>query len=172
MWAHEHWYLSDHDGGCPDIVTFANKTGISGFYSTLDYRVDPHCANFDQDVDFVKLLNFGTIWKEIQYRGLLELVQDTSSFLKIELSNVQRDRNNVISNIRGNGTYIGFDTLNSKVADSLHLWLSKSGVHVARTGPTSFGLRPALILGPKHAANLRESLRSFDQNHQYNDSRY
>lgn len=47
MWAHEHWYLSENDGGCPDIVTFANKTGISGFYSTLDYRVDPHCANFD-----------------------------------------------------------------------------------------------------------------------------
>ena len=65
MWAHEHWYLSENDGGCPDIVTFANKTGISGFYSTLDYRVDPHCANFDQDVDFVKLLNFGVIWKEI-----------------------------------------------------------------------------------------------------------
>jgi hypothetical protein len=74
MWAHEHWYLSENDGGCPDIVTFANKTGISGFFSTLDHRVDPHCANFDQDVDFVKLLNFGVIWKEIQYRNLLELV--------------------------------------------------------------------------------------------------
>lgn len=74
MWAHEHWYLSENDGGCPDIVTFCRSTGISGFFSKLDYRVDPHCANFDQDVDFVKLLNFGVIWKEIQYRNLLELV--------------------------------------------------------------------------------------------------
>lgn len=96
MWAHEHWYLSENDGGAPDIVTFANKTDISGFFSTLDYRNDPHCANFDQDVDFVKLLNFGVIWKEIQYRNLLELAQDTSSFLKIELNNVSRDKNNVI----------------------------------------------------------------------------
>jgi hypothetical protein len=70
MWAHEHWYLSELDGGSPDIVTFAGKSGISGFFSTLNYRVE----GIEQDVDFVKLLNFGVIWKEIQYRGLLELV--------------------------------------------------------------------------------------------------
>jgi hypothetical protein len=46
-------------------MTFGGKSGISGFYSTVDYRVDPHCAAFDQDVDMVKLINFGTIWKEI-----------------------------------------------------------------------------------------------------------
>ena len=61
MWACEHWYLSELDGGCPDIVSFAGKSGISGFFSTLEYRVE----GIDQDVDFVKLLNFGVIWKEI-----------------------------------------------------------------------------------------------------------
>jgi len=74
--------------------------------------------------------------------------------------------------VRGSGTYLGFDTFNAKVADSLHLWLNKSGIHVARTGPTSFGLRPALILGPKHAANLREALRAFDVNHSSYDQNY
>ena len=65
MWAHNYWYLNESNGGCADIVTFGGKTGISGFYSTLEYRLHPHCASFDQDVDMVKLLNFGTTWKEI-----------------------------------------------------------------------------------------------------------
>ena len=108
MWAHEHWYLNSNDGGCADMMTFAGKTGISGFYSTVDYRVDPHCTAFEQHVDMVRLLSFGTIWKEIQYRNLLELVQDTSSFLKIEIGNVARDQG-FISNVRGNCTYLGFD---------------------------------------------------------------
>jgi len=39
----------------------------------------------------VNLINFGETWQEIQYRRLLELVLDTSAFLKIELGNIQRD---------------------------------------------------------------------------------
>lgn len=35
MWAHEHWFLSEP----ADLVTFGGKSGISGFYSTLDYRL-------------------------------------------------------------------------------------------------------------------------------------
>lgn len=65
MWSHEHWYLNANDGGCADIMTFGGNTGISGFYSTVDYRVDPQCCAFEQDVDMVKLINFGNIWKEI-----------------------------------------------------------------------------------------------------------
>ena len=44
----------------------------------------------------------------MQSRGLLEYVQDTSSFLKIELSNAARDKGD-ISNVRGLGTAIAFD---------------------------------------------------------------
>lgn len=51
MWAHEHWYLQDRDGGAPDMVTFGGKAGISGFYSTYEYRQNPHCASLEQTVD-------------------------------------------------------------------------------------------------------------------------
>ena len=33
MWAHEHWWLQDKDGGAPDMVTFGGKAGISGYFS-------------------------------------------------------------------------------------------------------------------------------------------
>ena len=38
-----------------------------------------------------KLLNFGLTWRHVQKKGLLELVQDSSTFLKIELGNIARD---------------------------------------------------------------------------------
>lgn len=108
MWSHEYWYLNENDGGCADIMTFGGNTGLSGFYSTLDYRVDPMCCAYDQNINMVNLVNFGVTWQEIQYNNLLELVHDTSSFLKIELNNVARDHG-YIHNVRGNGTYLGFD---------------------------------------------------------------
>jgi 4-aminobutyrate aminotransferase-like enzyme len=164
MWSHEYWYLSEKDGGCADMVTFSGNTGISGFFSTKDYRTDPMCCAFDQTVDLVQLINFGEVQQEIQYRRLLQFVQDTSTFLKIELGNIERDYDH-ITNIRGNGTFIGFDAESPQAADSLQLWFNKTGIRVARVGPNSFGLRPALILGPSQACYLRESLKGYHPNH-------
>jgi 4-aminobutyrate aminotransferase/(S)-3-amino-2-methylpropionate transaminase len=43
MWGHEHWYLSKP----ADIVTFGGKSGVSGFYSTVDYRTSDLDISFD-----------------------------------------------------------------------------------------------------------------------------
>lgn len=107
MWGHEHWNL----GQAPDIVTFGGKAGISGFYSNFKYRPSSELVHLDQNVDMVKLLNFGITWKHIQKKNLLSYVMDTSTFLKIELERVHREKN-IASNIRGYGTFIGFDVAN------------------------------------------------------------
>jgi hypothetical protein len=62
MWAHEHWYLSERDGGAPDIVTFGGRAGISGFYSSKSYSGDATSAMFDQNVNMVDVLNYGVMW--------------------------------------------------------------------------------------------------------------
>ena len=103
LWGHEHWFLSDG----ADIVTFGGKAGISGFYTTIEYRQND--LAFEQNVDLIKLLNYGIVWKTIQKKDLLSYVMDTSQFLKIELTRVQNEIGN-ISNVRGNGTFLGFDT--------------------------------------------------------------
>ena len=161
MWGHELWFLQDRDGGSPDFVTFGGKTGISGYFSTYAMRQNSHCASFDQNVDMTKVLTFGITWRHMQYQNTLELVQDTSSFLKIELENAARDKGD-ISNVRGLGTAIAFDCVD---ADSMQSWLLSRGIVVARVGPNTLGLRPALVLGPAHAANLREAVRAYHVNH-------
>jgi 4-aminobutyrate aminotransferase/(S)-3-amino-2-methylpropionate transaminase len=45
-WAHEYWYL--HDDEAPDFVTFGGKSGLGGFYSTLDYRLNNEATSFQQ----------------------------------------------------------------------------------------------------------------------------
>ena len=134
MWGHEHWHLQDRDGGCPDLVTFGGKTGISGFYSTYDYRLNPHCGSFEQNLDMTQLLSFGQTWRHVQRKSLLEYVQDTSSFLKIELEGAARDKGD-IANVRGLGTAVAFDLRTQELADSMQKWLLKTGIVVARVGP-------------------------------------
>lgn len=126
MWAHELWYLQERDGGAPDMVTFGGKAGISGFYSTYEQRWNPAAGSLEQTVDMTQVLNYGIQWRFIQKKGLLELVQDTSSFLKIELENAARDHR-IISNVRGLGTAIAFDTVD---AESMQSWLLKRGIVV------------------------------------------
>jgi 4-aminobutyrate aminotransferase-like enzyme len=88
MWGHEHWNLATP----ADLVTFGGKAGISGFYSTINFRLDSLNYSFEQNVDMVKLVNFGVTWKYIQKKNLLSYVMDTSTFLKIELARVQKER--------------------------------------------------------------------------------
>ena len=104
MWGHEHWNLSTP----ADIVTFGGKAGISGFYSTVNYRLEDIGYSFEQNVDMVKLVNFGLTWKYIQKKNLLSYVMDTSTFLKLEFAHIQRERG-IVENVRGYGTFIGFD---------------------------------------------------------------
>lgn len=61
MWGHEHWFLHEY----PDIVTFGGKAGISGFYSNIDYKLDNNEFPVEQNIDLIKLVNFGIIWKTI-----------------------------------------------------------------------------------------------------------
>jgi len=146
------------------MVTFGGKAGISGFYSTYEYRQNPHCASFEQTVDMTQVLNFGIQWRFMQKKGLMELVQDTSSFLKIELENAAAHKKD-ISNIRGHGTAIAFDLGSSEAADSMQHWLMKRGIVVGRVGPETLGLRPALICGPSHVASLRDAVKAYHPNH-------
>ena len=62
MWGHEHWYLSERDGGSADIVTFGGKAGISGYFSTVEISAGNQVS---QSVDMAKLVSFGDTWREI-----------------------------------------------------------------------------------------------------------
>ena len=61
-WAHEYWYMSESKA--PDFVTFggARSSGLSGFYSTMDYRLNDEATSYQQDIDMTSLINYGLTW--------------------------------------------------------------------------------------------------------------
>jgi 4-aminobutyrate aminotransferase / (S)-3-amino-2-methylpropionate transaminase len=159
MWCHEHWNLAN----APDLVTIGGHQGMSGFYSTLAFNLKGLGANLEQRVGLAPLQKFSKTWKYIQDRNLLSYVLDTSTFLKIELNRIERDTG-FISNVRGYGTYLGFDCPNEEVAKAMQLWFFRSGINLLRCGPRTFGIRPSLTLAPKHGALLRDNLFYFSPN--------
>ena len=162
MWAHEHWYLNeDMDGGAPDLVTFGGRAGISGFYSSREFEP---LWSAEQHVNVVDLLAYGSMWRTIQGRDYLRMVDHSGSFLKIELGNIERDMG-IIRNVRGNGTFLGFDVQDTKNADLIQSWLLKAGVLVGRSGPETLSLRPALCMLPHEAKHLREALKNYTPHH-------
>lgn len=64
-------------------------------------------------MDLIKLKNYKIIQDVIAWDKLLNRVKDTSAFLKIELERVRKD-NDYFGNIRGYGTFIGFDVTEPK----------------------------------------------------------
>lgn len=90
---------------------------------------------------------------------LLNRVKDTQAFLKVELERVSR-QTDYFGNIRGYGTFIGFDVKPEKI-HKLQKFLHQGGVYANITGTHSIGLTPALILEPKHAAPLRDVMKMF-----------
>jgi len=102
---------------------------------------------------------------------MLKMVDHSGSFMKIELGNIQRDMG-IIANVRGNGTYIGFDTPSAKDADLIQSWLLKSGILVGRSGLTTLSMRPPLCMIPSEAAHLRNALKNYVSNHEMNQNQW
>jgi len=66
-WAHEYWYLKGEEA--PDFITFGGNSGLNGFYSTLNHRLESN--EYHQKINMIKLLNFGYLWHVIDRQGLL-----------------------------------------------------------------------------------------------------
>jgi len=43
-WAHDHWFLRDDQA--PDFVTFGGNGNLSGFYSTIQHRLNDEATSF------------------------------------------------------------------------------------------------------------------------------
>lgn len=156
-WGLQHWNL-DH---MPEVVTFGRSELLSGFYARGDIRSRDPWAPLDFNEDIHKLAEFDKIQQEIEWCKYLEVVTNTGSFLKLELDRAFKMNGGYCSNIRGQGTFLGWDLVEVEKTDHIVNFLKRQNIEVKKTGETSIGLRPALILFPHHVAPLRESLMHY-----------
>ncbi len=99
------------------------------------------------------------IINEIQSLDLLKLVQDTGDFLKNELINLAKKYPHLISNVRGMGTYLAFDTESVKIRDSIISKIRNYGINMGGSGDRAVRIRPMLIFSIRHASIFLERIQ-------------
>lgn len=157
MWAHEHWYLDE----APDIVTFGGSAHASGVFTRPEFRpLELHKLTTVGNGSMEKIVAFKSIIDHIKRKRLLEKTQDTGDFIKTELDRVNK-KQRVFTNLRGHGTFLGFDVEDFHRAQHLQKYLLRNGIMVAMVGPQTLGLRPSLLLEPLHAAHLRDAIQNY-----------
>lgn len=153
FWAHEHWGLDDP----PDIVTFAKKMLIGGFYHKPEIRVQQPFRIFNTWMgDQSKLLLLKEVIKVIQEEGLLQRVQEAGQVLLSGLENVQDKYPGLFSRARGEGTFCAIDCYDSDVRAEFLTRMRAEGVELGGSGTHSIRFRPSLIFSTQHADILFE----------------
>ena len=148
FWAHEHWDLDTP----PDIVTFAKKMQIAGYFTTKDYEPTHPFQIFNTWMgDPVRILLLEQILNIIEEDNLIEKTAEVGRNLLEELMQIEN-----IKNVRGQGTFIAFDVKdNNKFADKM----LQEKVLLGTCGDNSIRLRPSLIFNEEHAELLLTKIK-------------
>jgi len=81
--------------------------------------------------------------------------------LKIELNRLGKMHEGLVTDVRGYGTHLAFDTARP---DSLQRWFFKTGINVQKSGENTIALRPSVNLSVHDAAVFRGSLENYHPN--------
>eukprot|EP00049_Salpingoeca_infusionum_P018076 m.355658 g.355658 ORF g.355658 m.355658 type:complete len:464 (+) comp17301_c0_seq1:121-1512(+) len=143
FWAHEQW-------GCdpPDIVTFAKKMQISGYYTTEEFAPTYGFQIFNTWVgDPSALYRFEVVLDVIKKENLQERVVSTGKVLLDGLNALSAKYPNTIQNVRGVGTLCAFDvpTQGNVSRDAFIGMLREEGLLISGCGKESIRFRPSLI---------------------------
>mmetsp|Transcript_18887 Transcript_18887/g.34995 ORF Transcript_18887/g.34995 Transcript_18887/m.34995 type:complete len:569 (+) Transcript_18887:79-1785(+) len=157
MWAHEHWDLED----APDIVTFAKKAQIAGYFSSKNMRPKEGYRIFNTWMgDPAKMLMLETILREYKKNNLVENARITGGYIKECLHALQKKHQGIIGRVRGLGTFVAVTVYNTSTRDKIIYNMRQKGVEMGACGAFSIRLRPSMMFTPEHAA---EFLRIFDE---------
>lgn len=154
LWAHEHFNLPES----PDIMTFAKKMQIAGFYFRTDLNTDPYRIFNTWLGDPIRVLFLETVLDVIKRDNLIQLNKETGDFMLDGLKRLCKTYPNLIANARGLGTFTAFDGTTAQVRDKIVTKLKNSGIQCGASGDVAFRIRPALIFTQKHASIFLDRL--------------
>lgn len=149
LWAHEQWNLDIP----PDIVTFAKKMQISGYFCKKEYQPDNVFHIFNTWLgDPLRIYFTNKISEIIEKDNLMNNVKNTGSYLIKSLNELD----DLIYNIRGKGTFCAFD-INYDVGKFIKNSKTQM-LNLGSCGNTSIRLRPSLIFEKKHVDEFIDKL--------------
>lgn len=156
FWAHEYWELDTP----PDIVTFAKKMQVSGFFLKSEFRPkQPYQIYNTWMGDPLRMLQLHVIVNVMEKDNLLKLVSEIGAMVKTELERISREMPLLITNVRGKGTFLAFDMPDGTIRDRFLFEMRQKGIQMGGCGANSVRLRPPLIFDQHNANILIETLQ-------------
>lgn len=155
FWAHEHWALKNP----PDLVTFSKKLQTGGFFAKEEFRLQEGYRIFNTWMgDPTKMITLQAVLEAVESDSLLDNVVVTGEYLKAGLHDVAAEFPALVSNVRGQGTYLAMDFPSEAVRNEFVNLMKAKGVASGGCGVKSVRFRPALVFQPKHAAEYLDKM--------------
>lgn len=155
FWAHEHWELENP----PDIVTFSKKLQTGGYFAKDELRLVEGFRIFNTWMgDPSKMISLQAFLEAVESDNLLENTAITGKFLKEGLQSLEAKFPTLISNVRGQGTYLAMDLPTEALRNEFVGVLKTLGVASGGCGTSAIRFRPSLVFQPKHAAECLEKM--------------
>jgi 4-aminobutyrate aminotransferase / (S)-3-amino-2-methylpropionate transaminase len=134
------------------MVTFSKKFQSAGFYHKDILRPNQSYRNFNTWLgDPVRAMQSVVIVSQINRLDLLSNVQTTGEYLQKEMELMAQRFPDKISAVRGQGTFIAFDTPDPAARDKFVTDIRKMGINMGGCGDRSVRVRPMLVFRRKHA---------------------
>ena len=148
FWAHEHWGLDE----APDMVSFAKKMQIGGFYAKRAFQPVEAYRIFNTWMgDPAKALLLDAVLDAYDQESLVENAAKTGAKLVRGLQDIERAFPSLVGRARGLGTFASIDAINPATRDALVAELRARGVESGGSGDCTLRLRPAMIFKDRHA---------------------
>ncbi|XP_057306477.1 4-aminobutyrate aminotransferase, mitochondrial-like [Hydractinia symbiolongicarpus] len=167
-WMHETWNLPSP----PDMVTFAKKMLIGGFYFSEEFMPKHTMRIFNTWIgDPVRAAMLETVINVVESDGLLQRTQKSGAAILQNLYELQKLYPDLIFDARGVGNLCAVSCENTEIRNNLVAHLRGLGLQIHGCGDFAVRFRPALIFTEKHAAlsadifdtalsTLRQKMRS------------
>lgn len=150
-WAHESWKCE------PDIVVFSKKTQVSGYFAKEQYRTKEYEIFNTYCGDALRVLQLGTILDIIDEDDLFTSSAKMGDSLVDGIELLSRVFPHLISNVRGEGLLIAFDT---PLPPILLQNMMESGILASTCGTKSIRLRPSLIFNKYDCGEFLEKFEN------------
>ena len=159
MWAHQHLCKISCECGSstrcqllePDIISFGKKTQCCGIFAgnrinEVENNVfhESSRINSTWGGNLVDMVRFTIYLEIIEQEGLVDNAKQNGEYLLGQLTNLQNEFSDLVSNARGKGLFCAFDLHDSDSRDKLASMLMENNVIVLGSGKKSIRFRPHL----------------------------
>jgi L-lysine 6-transaminase len=145
FWCHEYMKVIH------DIVVWGKKTQVCGIHAgprinevERNVFVESSRINSTFGGNLVDLVRFTKVLEVIERDGLVARTADTGAYFKERLEALAQQYPDVLTNVRGRGTFLAVDLPNGEARDEAHRTCMSSGLMMLTCGPRSLRFRPAL----------------------------